>query len=259
MPSTSTPPSSYSKRWFTADLKSQQKDVNRLRRKWQESCAEIGRADSRTMAMFEDMRQSRRAWTRTIEKAKISHWKQFLDEAGEGKLWKAATYMKPRDSWGCIPPLKVGDGELVNNAEKAQALMDSFFPSMTPAQEEGPAHAPTEIRWHPISKIEIYRSLRAAKGTTAPGKDGLPTLICKRLWKYLGNIITRIFTSSIELGYHPRRWRSARIIVLQKPGKPDYSLPGAYRPISLLNTLNIPVNYLIILPMFARSMLLDNI
>jgi hypothetical protein len=24
---------------------------------------------------------------------------------------------------------------------------------------------------------------------------------------------------------------------LRKPGKPDYSIPGAYRPISLLNTL----------------------
>jgi hypothetical protein len=27
------------------------------------------------------------------------------------------------------------------------------------------------------------------------------------------------------------------IVVLRKPGKPDYSAPGAYRPISLLNTL----------------------
>ncbi|KAJ5513135.1 hypothetical protein N7463_002687 [Penicillium fimorum] len=188
-------PSPYSKRWFTADLKAQQNDVNRLRRKWQESCAEVGRADPRTMAMFEDMRQSRRAWTRTIEKAKTSHWKQFLDEAGEGKLWKAATYMKPRDSWGCIPALKVGDRELVDNAEKAQAFMGSFFPSMAPAQEEAPPHAPTEIRWHPISEVEVYRSLKAAKGTTAPGEDGLPTLIWKRLWKYLGNIITRIFTA----------------------------------------------------------------
>lgn len=78
-------PSPYSKWWFTADLKAQQKDVNCLRRKWQESCAEVGRADYRTLAMFEDMRQSRRAWTRTIEKAKIFHWKQFLDEPGEGK------------------------------------------------------------------------------------------------------------------------------------------------------------------------------
>lgn len=28
-----------------------------------------------------------------------------------------------------------------------------------------------------------------------------------------------------------------KIVVLRKPGKPDYSVPGAYRPISLLNTL----------------------
>ncbi|KAJ5817631.1 hypothetical protein N7447_007639 [Penicillium robsamsonii] len=49
------------------------KDVNCLRHKWQESNAKVGRADYRTMAMFEDMRQSRRAWTRTIEKAKESH------------------------------------------------------------------------------------------------------------------------------------------------------------------------------------------
>jgi hypothetical protein len=35
------------------------------------------------MAMVEDMRQSWRAWTRTIEKAETSHWKHFIDEAGE--------------------------------------------------------------------------------------------------------------------------------------------------------------------------------
>ena len=27
------------------------------------------------------------------------------------------------------------------------------------------------------------------------------------------------------------------IVVLRKPGKGDYTVPGAYRPISLLNTL----------------------
>lgn len=230
-------PSPYAKRWFTADLKHQQNGVNRLRRRWQESCAETGRDDPRSMALFEDMRQARRAWTRTIEKAKMSHWKQFLDEAGEGKLWRAATYMKPRESWSCIPTLHVGDRDVTGNQEKAQAFMDTFFPSMAPAREEQLTGPPTEIRWQPISQLEIYRSLKAAKPSTAPGEDGLPMLIWKRLWKYVGNIITRIFTASIELGYHPQRWRSAQIIVLRKPGKPDYSQPGAYRPISLLNTL----------------------
>ena len=229
--------SPYSKRWFTANLKSQQKEVNQTRRKWQERCVEAGRDDPRSMSLFEDMRQKRMEWTRTIEKAKTSHWKAFLDEAGEGNLWRAATYMKPRDSWGCTPTLRVGDRELADNEDKAQAFMDSFFPPMAPAEDETLTNAPSELPWQPITELEVFRSLKSAKSSTAPGEDGLPTLVWKRLWTYIGNTITQIFTASIDLSYHPRRWRCARIVVLRKPGKPDYSLPGAYRPISLLNTL----------------------
>ncbi|KAJ6083693.1 hypothetical protein N7467_007828 [Penicillium canescens] len=76
---------------------------------------------------------------------------------------------------------------------------------MAPSLEETPAHAPAEIRWHSISETEIYRKLKAAKGTTALGEDGLSTLVWKHLCKYVGNIITRIFVSSIKLGYHPQR------------------------------------------------------
>lgn len=74
----------YSKRWFSPNLKVQRVEVNQLRRRWQESCAELGRDDARSTALFQEMQRKRRAWTRTIEKAKSSHWKQFLDEAGEG-------------------------------------------------------------------------------------------------------------------------------------------------------------------------------
>ncbi|GCB25864.1 probable RNA-directed DNA polymerase from transposon X-element [Aspergillus awamori] len=71
----------------------------------------------------------------------------------------------------------------------------------------------------------------------APGRDGIPTLVWKDLWMYLKETITTVFTKSVDLGYYPRQWKQARIVVLRKPGKPDYSAPGAYRPISLLNTL----------------------
>lgn len=62
-------------------------------------------------------------------------------------------------------------------------------------------------------------------------------LVWKKLWVHLKTFIARIFTACVDLGHHPKQWRSAKIIVLRKPSKPDYSLPGAYRPISLLNTL----------------------
>lgn len=130
-------------------------------------------------------------------------------------------YTKPRDSWGFVHALKVGDHKFVDSVVKSQVFMGLCFPPMASAQEEAPAHAPPEILRHLIPEIEIYRSLKAAKDTKAPGEDGLPTLIWNRLCKYLRTIITRIFTSSIELGYHPQRWRSARIIDLRNPRKPD--------------------------------------
>jgi hypothetical protein len=230
-------PTPYSKRWFTPDLKIQQTEVNRLRRKWQESCAELGRNYTHSMTLFQEMQQKRRAWTRTIEKVKASHWKQFLDEAGEGKLWKAATYMKPRETWGGVMALRVGTSTLCENEEKAQAFLDGFFPQMDEPYGDSPTSAPLELTWQPITELEIERSLQAAKGSTAPGEDGLPTLVWKQLWKYLKHFIAEIFTASINLGYHPQRWRRAKIVVLRKPVKPDYAVPGAYRPISLLNTL----------------------
>ena len=49
--------------------------------------------------------------------------------------------------------------------------------------------------------------------------------------------MTQATNQQIDLGYYPRKWKMASIVILRKSGKPDYSVPEAYRPISLLNTL----------------------
>ncbi|KAG2000761.1 hypothetical protein GB937_010863, partial [Aspergillus fischeri] len=103
--------------------------------------------------------------------------------AGEGTLWKAATYMKPRETWGCVSALHVGSNELVENEDKAQAFLDTFFPKMDQPLEDPPIQAPLELPWPPITELEVQRSLKAAKSSTAPGEDGLPTLVWKCLWK----------------------------------------------------------------------------
>jgi hypothetical protein len=43
---------------------------------------------------------------------------------------------------------------------------------MAEAAEENTVAPTEEIPWEPITELEIYRSLKAAKGTTAPGEDG---------------------------------------------------------------------------------------
>ncbi|THC94016.1 hypothetical protein EYZ11_006525 [Aspergillus tanneri] len=183
------------------------------------------------------MRQKRRAWTRTIEKAKAAHWKEFLDSTGEGYLWKAISYTRARESYTSIPPLRRGTEEIQDYAEKAKLLIETFFPNMAQPEDEAHTEQREEIPWVPITEEEVHRALQAAKPMKAPGEDRLPMLVWKQLWQWLNKVILRVFTASVNLGYYPEQWKRAKIIVLRKPGKPDYTVPGAYRPISLLNTL----------------------
>jgi hypothetical protein len=79
--------------------------------------------------------------------------------------------------------------------------------------------------------------LMSAKSATAPGEGEISTLLWKALWRYLADVFTRMFTQSVDLGYYPEIWKRAKTIVLRKPNKTDCSVPGASRPISILNTL----------------------
>ena len=47
-----------------------------------------------------------------------------------------------------------------------------------------------------------------------------------------------IFTACVRLGHHPPRWKEAKVVVIPKPDKADYSLAKAHRPISLLEAMS---------------------
>ena len=49
--------------------------------------------------------------------------------------------------------------------------------------------------------------------------------------------LTNIFTAYLKLEYYPNQFKPSITAILKKPQKPDYSIPGAYRPIALLSTV----------------------
>ena len=71
----------------------------------------------------------------------------------------------------------------------------------------------------------------------APGSDGLPIMVWKQLWPVLQQEITDLLNCSLDHGILPSQWREAKIVPLRKPGKGDYTVPKAWRPISLLSSL----------------------
>ena len=53
----------------------------------------------------------------------------------------------------------------------------------------------------------------------------------------LALILAWIFTACLAIRYYLRTFKKLITVVLQKPQKPDYTKLGAYRLITLLNTL----------------------
>ena len=71
---------------FPGDIKAQQKDVNCLHAGGKRAAL---KPDEPTSAPWL-FREHAPVTTGTIEKATTSHWKQFLDETSEGKLWEGS-------------------------------------------------------------------------------------------------------------------------------------------------------------------------
>ncbi len=55
---------------------------------------------------------------------------------------------------------------------------------------------------------------------------------------YRGLWIEWMYQTSMDLGYALHSWRTAKIVAIKKAGRADYTVPKAYRPISLLPTIS---------------------
>jgi hypothetical protein len=154
--------------------------------------------------------------------------------------------------------LKVGDTEVTDDKEKAGLLLDSFFPkppkpvdrvitSIKPElatrlgrrrHEYAGKEVPLRIKLPQLTPEEVEAAIMQSKSDKAPGMDEITFRVWKELRVVLGNVDLKLYQASLDLKYVPQRWRTAKIVVLRKPNKPDYSKPKAYRPISLLETIS---------------------
>jgi len=155
-------------------------------------------------------------------------------------LWKVAKVRKKPPSY--TPAIRRSNGLYArSDTEKAEAfathLEKVFQPNNLNSDinpqingVEGPA-----LKF--IEPKEIRAVVKKMKIKKAPGLDLITTqlmLECpRRAVVYLANI----YNACLRLSYFPKQWKTAKIIMIPKPGKP-LDDPASFRPISLLTILS---------------------
>jgi hypothetical protein len=83
----------------------------------------------------------------------------------------------------------------------------------------------------------VYNAIFNSLPKSTLGTDRLSFAILRRAYNTESKIFYLLYRALFAAGYHPKGWREAIGVILPKANKKDYSLPKAYRVISLLNCL----------------------
>jgi len=116
-----------------------------------------------------------------------------------------------------------------------EAFKQHFFvtdhPDVNPFQHDDPDPLPP-CDLAPITQHEIASALCDTSNKSAPGLSSINYQLIKWAFNSRPDHFLNLFNAAVTLSHHP--WSNALVVVIPKPAKPDYSLPKAYRPISLL-------------------------
>jgi hypothetical protein len=233
-------PSPHAKRWWTADLTLLRRSLSSARN----HVTTLRRRGVDTSEAHTAFQAARRVYLQQIEKQKKEHWRQFLED--QSNIWKANKFTQVASQARNVPTLVQGNESAETDEDKANMLMASFFPTPPePCPGGGATRYTSRARLGRVSQEmpritaqEICQAIYRSNPRKAPGADEISFEMWRQLLQYVGPWIHWMYQTSVDLGYAPKSWRTAKIVALKKPGKADYTSPKAYRPISLLPTIS---------------------
>lgn len=226
---------------FDEKCKAARSKANQARRNFQKLVAEESDMTNVAQTEWKIARATKKKLVRQTLRKK--HRKAVEEAAGDvSKAWKLANWAKNRQTpfKPTTPFLRKADGSMaLTKKDRAQCLVDSFFPPPAAANLQNIAGTsyPEPISLPSITEEEIFQAVTNAAPNKAPGEDDIPNHIIKLALPTIMPALVWIFNSSITTGYCPKHFRESITVSLCKPNKPDYSIPKAYRPIALLNTM----------------------
>ena len=145
----------------------------------------------------------------------------------------ALRYSKPRSTTQYTLSLVVGDTTITTIKGKSEAFLKQAFLR----QEIEDILIPQEQNPDTIQDKDIEHALFSQSAKKALGKDRLNFKAIRLLQSQEKERVLNLIQACIKLGYQLKGQKLAKSIILRKLNKPSYTIPKAYRVISLLNCL----------------------
>ena len=235
-----TTPTPYSKRWWSSDLANEKKIMLQLGRRSKYYRRHV------LHPVHEEYRKQRNKYADCIQKAKTEHWVEWLEGIDQTSIWQAsrlATSPSTDASKARIPTLQVRNPntnqvtrEAISNAEKGDLLHETFFPQPnpnTPPVPQNYRYPPPLWTFTNITNNHILGAIDKLKPYKATKSNSVPNSIFTHAREALTPHLGPLFRATHSLNYYPQAWATTETLVLKKPGKPDYTIPSAWRPIVL--------------------------
>jgi len=116
-----------------------------------------------------------------------------------------------------------------------KALLDHFFPPKDPLPGRGRLNKNPPAT--PLISEEVRLALSKSSHSSAPGPDGVPYSVWKKVKLINPTIILELLSPLVAFGYHPPSLKTANGVVLDKPGKASYDSPASFPLIVLRKTI----------------------
>jgi hypothetical protein len=190
----------------------------------------------------EELKATKNMYAEEITSTKQQHWLESLEDIEGYDLWTTNRYISSEPSDGGktrIPTLtSIGPDNMVSKAtmnnKKSRLLAKSFFPPPPKADLVPPDTIyPDPVEWlPPITPDQISQVITNLSDYKAPGPDGICNIVFKECANILIPYLTPLFNAVYSHRVYYQPWRCFTTVVLQKPSKPNYTVPKAYHPVA---------------------------
>ena len=229
--------------WWTEELTVMRKRTNALRRRFQRTRNNEGLMEQRKTSYLEEKVR----YEATIKREKIHSWKEYCNLTTSTNPWNEVYKLaagKSRNNTQ-LTTLRKPDRSLTEDMrETLQLMQDHFTPEdkekddtdhhkLATARAREPAYTADD---KDITVEETRNVVANMDKKKPPGEDGITGEVYTCAFEIFPSYITAMYNGCLRDGVFPKRWKTAELIPIVKPGKENSDEVSKFRPISLINT-----------------------